>query len=134
MKALSVLAPWGKLIADQSKTIEVRSWYPRILPMRNVALVQNMVSLTKESAEDKEGYVVAIIDIVSCSSWEVEDCKDSGCDESEFEEGWLAWKLSNIRKLKQPVKAIAKRKFYDLSDAEEEAVKASFPEVSLVQI
>lgn len=102
--------------------------------MRNVALVQNMVSLTKESAEDKEGYVVAIIDIVSCSSWEVEDCKYSGCDESEFEEGWLAWKLSNIRKLKQPVKAIAKRKFYDLSDAEEEAVKASFPEVSLVQI
>jgi hypothetical protein len=123
LKALSVVEPWGSMIADERKLLEIRSWEPDHLPMLNVALVQNTKRLTKDGDEDFDGRVVAIIDIVSCVPWEKEDCRHSGCDESDFEEGWLAWKLVNIRKLDAPVIAVAKRKFYDLTNEEVLAVK-----------
>ncbi|HDZ9177982.1 MULTISPECIES: ASCH domain-containing protein [Vibrio] len=118
MKALSVVEPWGTMIANKTKLLEIRTWRPEVLPMLNVALVQNSTRLTKDADEDLTGQVVAVVDIVSCEPWVKEDCEHSGCDESEFESGWLAWKLSNVRKLDNPVKAIAKRKFYDLADSE----------------
>ncbi|MBM4950863.1 ASCH domain-containing protein [Vibrio parahaemolyticus] len=123
MKALSVVEPWGTMIANGTKSLEIRSWSPELLPILNVALVQNNTRLTRGDDEDVDGRVVAVVDIVSCEPWKKEDCKHSGCDESEFEEGWLAWKLRNIRKLNNPVNAIAKRKFYDLTDVEAIAVK-----------
>ncbi|MDO6709036.1 ASCH domain-containing protein [Photobacterium sp. 1_MG-2023] len=123
MKALSVVEPWGTMIANETKSLEIRSWMPERLPMLNVALVQNNTRLTKDGEEDSEGQIVAIIDIVSCAPWNKADCKFSGCEESAFEEGWLAWKLNNIRKLHNPVAATAKRKFYDLAEAEVLAVK-----------
>ncbi|MGR5194236.1 hypothetical protein ACPV4H_10100 [Vibrio rotiferianus] len=123
LKALSVVEPWGSMIADEIKLLEIRSWEPDHLPMLNVAVVQNTKRLTKDGDEDFDGRVVAIIDIVSCAPWEKEDCRHSGCDESDFEEGWLAWKLVNIRKLNAPVIAVAKRKFYDLTNEEVLAVK-----------
>lgn len=129
LKAISVVEPWGTMIADGIKSLEIRGWAPEQLPVQNIALVQNNKRLTKNGDED-DGEVVAIIDIVSCAPWVKEDCKFSGCDESEFEEGWLAWKLKNIRKLDNPVSAIAKRKFYYLSDSEAIAVKR---ELSLIQ-
>ncbi|TMX42473.1 ASCH domain-containing protein [Vibrio rotiferianus] len=123
LKALSVVEPWGSMIADEIKLLEIRSWEPEQLPLVNVALVQNTKRLTKDGDEDFDGRVIAIIDIVSCAPWEKEDCRYSGCDESDFEEGWLAWKLANIRKLDAPVIAVAKRKFYDLTNEEVLAVK-----------
>ncbi|EPN5230978.1 hypothetical protein ACT0UX_003577, partial [Vibrio cholerae] len=123
VKALSVVEPWGTMIANQTKLLEIRTWRPEVLPMLNVALVQNRRRLTTEGDEDLTGRVVAVVDIVACEPWVKEDCEHSGCDESEFENGWLAWKLRNIRKLDNPVKAIAKRKFYDLTDSEATQVK-----------
>ncbi|MFN1621141.1 ASCH domain-containing protein [Vibrio rotiferianus] len=123
MKALSVVKPWGTMIADEIKSLEIRGWAPEQLPMLRVALVQNNKRLTKNGDEDVDGEVVAVIDIVSCVPWVKEDCKFSGCDESEFEDGWLAWRLSNIRKLNNPVSATAKRKFYNLTGEETLAVK-----------
>ncbi|MDO3386038.1 ASCH domain-containing protein [Gilvimarinus sp. SDUM040013] len=123
MKALSVVAPWGAMIANKSKSLEIRSWQPEVLPIRDVALVQNRKRLTKCGEEDADGHVVAIVDIISCKPWEIEDCKFSGCDESDFEEGWLAWKLCNVRKLANPVTAVAKRKFYELANTEAIAVR-----------
>lgn len=123
LKALSVVEPWGAMIVNGSKSLEIRSWSPEELPMLNVALVQNNMRLTKNGDEDDNGRIVAIVDIISCEPWEKKHCIYSGCDESEFEEGWLAWQLSNIRKLSNPVTATAKRKFYDLTKAEEISVK-----------
>ncbi|HHY0368236.1 TPA: ASCH domain-containing protein [Vibrio parahaemolyticus] len=123
MKALSVVEPWGTMIANGTKLLEIRSWSPELLPILNVALVQNSTRLTRDGDEDVDGRVVAVVDIVSCELWKKEDCKHSGCDESEFEEGWFAWKLRNIKKLNNPVNAIAKRKFYVLTDVEAIAVK-----------
>ncbi|MBH9742697.1 hypothetical protein CJ419_24250, partial [Vibrio navarrensis] len=88
MKALSVVEPWGTMIANKTKLLEIRTWRPEMLPMLNVALVQNSTRLTKEGDEDLTGQVVAVVDIVSCEPWVKEDCEHSGCDESEFESGW----------------------------------------------
>ncbi len=121
--ALSVVEPWGTMIANETKILEIRSWSPEQLPILGVALVQNNIRLMKDGDEDENGRVVAIVDILSCETWVKADCKYSGCDESEFEDGWLAWKLSNIRKLEHPVSATAKRKFYELADTEAVSVK-----------
>lgn len=126
LKALSVVEPWGTMIADKAKLIELRTWQPDQLPMLNVALVQNKIRLTNEGDVDPLGFVVAIVDIVACSPWTIENSQLAGCTESEFENGWLAWELTNIRKLSKPVKATAKRKIYSLSDSESSAVKHWF--------
>ena len=131
LKALSVVEPWGSMIADEIKLLEIRSWEPEQLPLVNVALVQNTKRLTKDGDEDFDGRVIAIIDIVSCAPWEKEDCRHSGCDESDFEEGWFAWELVNIRKLDNPVSATAKRKFYNLTNEEVVAVKQEVKEHKL---
>lgn len=115
MLAISIVSPWGDKIVDRTKQLEIRSWRPDELPILNVALVQNNIRLNAPGQEDPAGQVVAIIDITNCRPWVKEDCARSGCDEALFESGWLAWEISNIRKLAKPVKAVAKRKFYELS-------------------
>ncbi|EOC2543098.1 ASCH domain-containing protein [Vibrio parahaemolyticus] len=122
MKALSVVQPWGSLIAKGTKSLEIRSWSPEKLPMHDIALVQNEVRLTANGQEDPNGIVVAIIDIVVCRAWDRSDCESSGCDESEFEEGWFAWEITNVRELNRPIPAIAKRGFYELTKAESDLV------------
>lgn len=124
MKAFSVVSPWGNIIANGQKTLEIRSWQPDTLPMKNIALVQNEIRLTQADQIDPNGEVVAIVDIVGCKSWVQSECRQAGCDESEFVAGYLAWELGNIRKLSHPVKAMAKRKFYELSVSEATAVAA----------
>ncbi|TOD53520.1 hypothetical protein CGJ62_23095 [Vibrio parahaemolyticus] len=122
LKALSVVQPWGSLIVKGTKSLEIRSWSPEKLPMHDIALVQNEVRLTANGQEDPNGIVVAIIDIVGCRAWDRSDCESSGCDESEFEEGWLAWEITNVRELNRPIPAIAKRGFYELTKAESDLV------------
>ncbi len=122
MKALSVIKPWGDLIVSGEKSLEIRSWKPTEVPMLNVALVQNSTRLMKDGEEDIDGQVIAIIDIIACKPWVKSDCNLSGCDESEFEEGWLAWEVANVRPLRKTTQAIAKRKFYELSCSEVEAI------------
>ncbi|EPF2931040.1 hypothetical protein ACSL9C_003984, partial [Vibrio navarrensis] len=62
MKALSVVEPWGTMIANQTKLLEIRTWRPEVLPMLNVALVQNRRRLTTEGDEDLTARVVAVVD------------------------------------------------------------------------
>ncbi|WP_330961012.1 ASCH domain-containing protein [Photobacterium sp. 53610] len=84
MKAFSVVSPWGNIIANGQKTLEIRSWQPDTLPMKNIALVQNEIRLTQAGQIDPNGEVVAIVDIVGCKSWVQSECRQAGCDESEF--------------------------------------------------
>ena len=58
--ALSIVAPHGKNIAEGRKTIEVRSWMPPRLPLRDVLIVENSVYLTREGQTDPEGVGVAL--------------------------------------------------------------------------
>ncbi|KDM93283.1 ASCH domain-containing protein [Photobacterium galatheae] len=130
MKAFSVVSPWGEKIASGQKTLEIRSWQPETLPMKNIALVQNEIRLTQKGQTDPNGAVVAIVDIVGCKPWIQSESRQAGCDESEFVAGYVAWELGNVRKLNQPVKAMAKRKFYSLSASEVKAVAACEMEAS----
>jgi len=123
LKAISILYPWGNMIANGEKNLEIRSWHPDTLPLKNIALVQNNIRLTKEINNDPDGQIIAIIDIISSRPWKKEDCKKSGCEESQFSEGFLAWEIKNVRKLTQPIKAVAKRRFYDLSEIERNNLK-----------
>ncbi|OLQ81174.1 hypothetical protein BIT28_08105 [Photobacterium proteolyticum] len=122
LKAISVVSPWGDMIASGEKTLEIRSWKPDVIPMMDVALVQNKAPLHQDGQEDPNGYVVAIIDIVGCKPWIIEDSRQGGCDESEFISGYLAWEISNVRKLSKQVNVTAKRKFYTLTNSEAKAI------------
>ena len=116
MKALSVVKPWGTKITNKEKTLEIRSWRPNSLPLKNIALVENQIRLLKEGQEDPNGYIVALVDIVGCKPWVKRDSTAACLRESDFVEGYWAWQLDNVRKLNKPIKTVAKRKFYRLND------------------
>ena len=111
-KALSVVAPAGDRIATQEKSIEVRSWAPEKVPLLNVAIVQNQNYLLEDGQEDENGYIVAIVDFIQVEPW-TERQKEAACSK-EWSLGYLGWHITNVRKLAKPIKAIAKRKIYEI--------------------
>ena len=111
MKALSVVETAGDLIANGNKTLEIRKWVPDSLPLLNLAIVQNKERLTVDNPFDPNGVVVAIVDIMKVRKWEPKDAK-LAC--SQWEAGWFAWELENIRKIAHPIPAHAKRKIYKI--------------------
>jgi len=118
MKALSVVLPAGDRIASGEKTIEVRQWNPDSLPLKDLVIVQNKLRLSSESSpEDDNGKIVAIVDVVNVRPWLESDVKAS-CS-SHFEEGWLAWELSNVRKVNPSLKVPAKLGIYEVDVAGE---------------
>jgi hypothetical protein len=40
-QALSIVAPNGGRIAQGLKTLEIRSWQPEYLPLKNLVIVEN---------------------------------------------------------------------------------------------
>ncbi|WP_053086062.1 ASCH domain-containing protein [Klebsiella michiganensis] len=52
IKALSVVAPAGQLIATGKKTIEVRKWLPNLSPEEDLLIVENLNYLTKDGDEE----------------------------------------------------------------------------------
>ncbi len=94
-QALSVLSPAGSLIRSGRKTIEVRDWQPPTLPLHNLLIVQNSVSLSDETPADDAGAVVALVDVVAVRNWTPEDLEKSRSE--KFEEGYQAWELTNVR-------------------------------------
>jgi hypothetical protein len=94
-QVLSVVAPAGSRIRSRRKTIEVRRWALDALPLRNLVIVQNDIRLTDENPEDATGRIVAVVDVVAIREWLAEDLEKSSA--TEFQEGFLAWELENIR-------------------------------------
>ena len=97
MLALSIVSPGGRRIASGNKTIEVRSWHPGELPLRNLLIVENSVYLSSEHPEDPNGRAVALVDVIGVHNWhesEVEAACSSG-----WQDGYLAWVLANVRPL-----------------------------------
>jgi len=111
-KALSVVAPAGDRIATKMKSIEVRSWAPEEIPLRNIAIVQNENYLLESGQEDKNAYVVAIVDFIKVEPWTERQQKEACSKEWSF--GYFGWHITNVRKLAKPIKAIAKRKIYEI--------------------
>ncbi len=109
--ALSIVAPFGQRIAQGLKILEVRSWRPDQLPLKDLVIVENQTYLNNEGDEEL-GYAVALVDIDSIHTWQ-ENEVDAACA-SYWTDGYYAWVISNVRPLKQPIEAIAKRKLYRL--------------------
>jgi len=116
MLALSIVAPHGKSIASGRKTIEVRSWRPAQLPLRNLLIVENGIFLTEEGQSDPDGMAVALVDIEEIHHWQPSEVQ-AACSDN-WEPGYWAWSLSNIRPILGVVRVSAHRKLYEIQASE----------------
>ncbi len=68
-KALSIVTPMGDKIASGEKTIEVRSWLPPEVPLKDIVIIQNKNFLYTDGDEDEEGTIVALVDFNFIEPW-----------------------------------------------------------------
>jgi hypothetical protein len=110
LPALSVVRPWGTKIATGEKTVEVRRWSPTTVPLR-VLLVENDRLLPAGESDD-DGRAVAMVTIASVREW-TPDLAAAAC--AEWEAGWLAWMLEEVKAIAEPFRVRADRKIYELT-------------------
>lgn len=112
--ALSVVAPAGEHIRSGQKTLEVRSWKPDTLPLRDLLIVQNRNRLSSAGlSEDPDGEVMALVDVVAVRTWR-EDEVNAACA-SYWEPGWFAWELVNVRPLSVSHLVVARLRIYPVT-------------------
>jgi len=117
MLALSIVSPHGSNIASGKKTLEVRSWRPESLPIRDLLIVENSHFLSADNPVDPDGRAVAIVDVEEIHEWQPSEVK-AACSNG-WEPGYLAWCLSNVRPITNTptfnnVAVPAKRKLYEV--------------------
>ncbi len=117
IKALSVVAPSGSLIASGQKVLEVRRWHPDIAPDEDMLIIENRRYLHQDGEEDPEGRAVAVVRVKLVRIFERKDIA-AACA-SYYEEGWLAWELTDIRPVICDEKMRAARDIYhvEIDDA-----------------
>ena len=71
-QALSIVAPSAERIVQGSKTLEIRSWQPETLPLKNLVIVENLNFLTKDGDEEM-GRAVALVDIEVVRPWQAHE-------------------------------------------------------------
>ncbi len=109
--ALSVVAPSAERIVQGLKTLEIRSWQPQTIPLKNLVIVENQHFLRNEG-EQEIGRALALVDIESIHVWQADEI-EAACA-SYWAEGYFAWTMSNVRPFSQPVVCLAQRKLYTL--------------------
>ncbi len=112
LDALSIVYPAATKIANGRKTLEIRSWKPPVLPLRNLLIVENHRRLDRDGDVDPEGLVVALVDIEHVRAWTEEDAARDG---HVFAPGYHAWVLANVRALAVPLRAPAERMIYKVT-------------------
>ncbi|MDQ7730334.1 ASCH domain-containing protein [Halomonas sp. SpR8] len=112
MLALSIVAPHGSNIAAGKKTLEVRSWRPESLPVRNLLIVENSMFLSADNPIDVDGRSVAIVDVEEVHEWQPSEV-EAACSNG-WESGYWAWSLSNVRPVTNGGTLPAKRKLYEV--------------------
>lgn len=78
MLALSIVAPNGANIAAGRKTLEIRSWCPPRLPLRDLLIIENRIFLTGEDEVDPNGVAVAVVDVDEVHAWRPSEL-DAAC-------------------------------------------------------
>jgi hypothetical protein len=111
-QALTIVAPSGTKIARGEKTLEVRRWTPEELPLRDLLIIENDRYLTEPGQTDPNGRAVALVDVVEVSDWR-RDQVSAACA-SYWEDGWMAWRLENVRRVRHDGPLIAARKIYEI--------------------
>lgn len=109
--ALSIVAPNAERIVQGLKTLEVRSWQPEKLPLKDVVIVENQNFLLNEGDEEM-GHAIALVDIESIHLWQSDEV--SAACASYWAAGYFAWVISNVRPFKKPIDVVAKRKLYKI--------------------
>jgi hypothetical protein len=109
LDALSIVYPAATKIADGRKTLEIRSWPPPVVPLRNLLIVENHRRLDRDGDTDPEGLAVALVDIEQVRAWTKEDATRDG---HSFVEGYHAWVIANVRLIAHPFRVPAKRLIY----------------------
>jgi hypothetical protein len=117
MLAPSIVSPHGSKIASGKKTLEVRSWRPEALPVRDLLIVENSNFLSADNPIDHDGKAVAIVDVEEIHEWQPSEVK-AACS-SGWEPGYWAWCLSNVRPVTNGAAVYAKRKLYEVDFAQE---------------
>lgn len=108
--ALSIVAPSGGYIADGRKTLEVRSWRPDEVPLRDLLIVENHKFLTAPGDSDPNGRAVALVDVIEVRPW-LEGDVEAACAR-KWAHGYWAWVLSNVRPIAEVVQLAAERRLY----------------------
>jgi hypothetical protein len=119
MHALSIVSPHGMNIASGKKTLEIRSWRPESLPVRDLLIVENSSFLSIDNPIDLNGKAVAIVDIEEIHEWQPSEVAEA-CS-SGWEPGYWAWSLSNVRPITTERVVPAKRKLYEVDFSHAEA-------------
>ena len=107
--ALSIVAPNAMRIAQGMKTLEVRSWQPEQLPLKDLLIVENKTFLN-HAGDEELGVAVALVDVESVHIWQPHEV-EAACARY-WAEGYFAWQLRNVRPIKNQVAVPAKRKIY----------------------
>ncbi|EAA4385184.1 ASCH domain-containing protein [Salmonella enterica subsp. enterica serovar Enteritidis] len=115
-QAISILTPAVENIINGSKSIEIRSWYPETMPLKNVILVQNDKYLKNQSDID-HGMAMAIVDFVSVRNWSYEDYLKQNQETTlnkPWSPGYYVWEIKNVRILKKSVPCVARKGIYTI--------------------
>lgn len=112
MKALSIVRPSGSRIVSGEKTVEVRRWTPDLASTEDLLIVENSRFLHEDGDEDHDGLAVAIVRVAAVRPFTRADMQ-AACA-SYFEEGWLAWVLTDIRPITWHAPMRAARGIYQL--------------------
>ncbi|WP_417839961.1 ASCH domain-containing protein [Tritonibacter scottomollicae] len=113
MKALSIVAPGGARIASGEKTLEVRRWAPDLHPNENLLIIENSRFLHNDGEEVEDGKAVAFVRVATVRPFQSADIA-AACA-SYYENGWLAWELTNIRPISYSQPVLAARGIYEVS-------------------
>ena len=114
MKAISLWAPWGSLVADGRKRIETRHWRPPDWLVGQRIAIHQTKRIDKDAAFEF-GYgangimcpLGAIVATVFLESW-MQFTKDNIFSDEErrygdFYPGRFGWIFTDVEKLKEPV-------------------------------
>jgi hypothetical protein len=97
--------------------MEVRSWRPEYLPLRNLLIVENCIFLTKEGQMDPDGKAVALVDIEEVHAWQA-SALEAACSQ-HWAPGYWAWRLVNVRPINAVVRVLAQRRLYEAQVSDE---------------
>ena len=112
MLALSIVAPNGANIAAGRKTLEIRSWRPPQLPLRDLLIIENRIFLTKEDQTDPDGVAIAVVDVEGVHAWQSTELA-AACATEWTPQMW-AWHLTHVRPLNGALRLPARRKLYEV--------------------
>lgn len=90
----------------------MRRWQPNLASSEDLLIVENNRYLHRDGDHDDAGVAVAIVKVKAVRPFTVEDIA-AACA-SSFEEGWLAWELTDVRPIRSIGCVLAARGIYEV--------------------